>query len=216
MQTILRATWNWRQAPPMWLCALRISLASLFSPMSASSPLRPSNSAPTASPTAGGKYFAINHKGMVCQSWAAFEFSETCDLPFELGEGGLFEGDLGEASGDVIARCLDGVPASDHVYRLRRAEGGEEGEGGGDIFVPLKLSLKHHERFKIIFAKKERNRFGRFFYRFPNGEAGLDVYNRITSFISTLFRDSQQLRGQGVNPERVNRCPMATSKELCA
>jgi hypothetical protein len=48
---------------------------------------------------------------------------ETCQLPFELGEGGLFEGDLGEASADVEARCLDGVPASDHVYRLRSAEG---------------------------------------------------------------------------------------------
>ena len=53
-------------------------------------------------------------------------------------------------------------------------------------------------------AKVERKRFGRFFYRFPNGEAGLDVYNRVTSFTSTLFRDSQQLRGQGVNPERMN------------
>ena len=37
--------------------------------------------------------------------------------------------------------------------------------------------------------KEERKRFGRFFYRFPNGESGLDVYNRVTSFISTLYRD---------------------------
>lgn len=27
-------------------------------------------------------------------------------------------------------------------------------------------------------AKAERSKFGRFFYRFPSGEAGLDVYNR--------------------------------------
>lgn len=39
-------------------------------------------------------------------------------------------------------------------------------------------------------AKETRNRFGRFWYRFENGgESGLDVYNRITSFISTLHRD---------------------------
>lgn len=34
-----------------------------------------------------------------------------------------------------------------------------------------------------------RSDFGRFYYRFPEGEAGLDVYNRATSFIATLFRD---------------------------
>ena len=38
-------------------------------------------------------------------------------------------------------------------------------------------------------AKKERNRFGRFFYRFPNGESGLDVYSRMASFMNTLFHD---------------------------
>lgn len=43
-------------------------------------------------------------------------------------------------------------------------------------------------------AKISRKEFGRFFYRFPFGESGLDVYNRATSFLSTLFRDAQQLR----------------------
>lgn len=38
-------------------------------------------------------------------------------------------------------------------------------------------------------AKKERYRYGSFFYRFPNGESGLDVYNRAATFINTLFRD---------------------------
>ena len=36
---------------------------------------------------------------------------------------------------------------------------------------------------KVKDAKIERHRFGRFFYRFPGGEAGLDVYNRATGFI---------------------------------
>eukprot|EP00962_Isochrysis_galbana_P033880 scaffold11416_cov119-Isochrysis_galbana.AAC.1 len=35
---------------------------------------------------------------------------------------------------------------------------------------------------------KERQRFGRFYYRFPNGEAGTDVYDRMASFITYLFR----------------------------
>ena len=38
-------------------------------------------------------------------------------------------------------------------------------------------------------AKIERALYGSFFYRFPNGESGLDVYNRAATFINTLFRD---------------------------
>ncbi|EKX37724.1 hypothetical protein GUITHDRAFT_158572 [Guillardia theta CCMP2712] len=38
-------------------------------------------------------------------------------------------------------------------------------------------------------SKDERHKYGRFFYRFPDGEAGLDVYTRVTSFIDTLRRD---------------------------
>ena len=38
-------------------------------------------------------------------------------------------------------------------------------------------------------AKSERIKYGRFYYRFPLGESGLDVYNRASSFINTLFRD---------------------------
>jgi broad specificity phosphatase PhoE len=37
--------------------------------------------------------------------------------------------------------------------------------------------------------KAERLRFGRFFYRFPNGESGADVYDRITVFMDHLVRD---------------------------
>jgi len=40
--------------------------------------------------------------------------------------------------------------------------------------------------------KHERSKFGRFFYRFPNGEAGLDVYIRVSGFIGTLRRDHLQ------------------------
>ena len=37
--------------------------------------------------------------------------------------------------------------------------------------------------------KAERNAFGRFFYRFPNGESGSDVYDRITVFEDHMVRD---------------------------
>ena len=34
----------------------------------------------------------------------------------------------------------------------------------------------------------ERKEFGRFFYRFPNGESGADVYDRITIFEDHFIR----------------------------
>jgi len=34
----------------------------------------------------------------------------------------------------------------------------------------------------------QRQLFGRFFYRFPNGEAGTDVYDRMSAFITYMFR----------------------------
>mmetsp|Transcript_21491 Transcript_21491/g.63432 ORF Transcript_21491/g.63432 Transcript_21491/m.63432 type:complete len:323 (+) Transcript_21491:33-1001(+) len=47
-------------------------------------------------------------------------------------------------------------------------------------------------------SKAERNHFGRFYYRFPSGESALDVYNRVSSFIATIYRDVEQMRGVGV------------------
>ena len=37
--------------------------------------------------------------------------------------------------------------------------------------------------------KAERNAYGRFFYRFPNGESGSDVFDRITVFEDHMVRD---------------------------
>eukprot|EP00955_Chlamydomonas_euryale_P005445 58026-Chlamydomonas_euryale.AAC.9 len=45
------------------------------------------------------------------------------------------------------------------------------------------LAGKQHE-------KAERLRFGRFFYRFPNGESGADVYDRITIFEDHVVREA--------------------------
>ena len=55
-------------------------------------------------------------------------------------------------------------------------------------------------------AKSERGVFGRFFYRFPQGEAGFDVYSRVTSFISTVMRDCAQLRAEGHDLRDFNIC----------
>ena len=36
---------------------------------------------------------------------------------------------------------------------------------------------------------KEQERLGRFFYRFPCGESGADVYDRVSLFLDSLFRE---------------------------
>ncbi|XP_047337252.1 phosphoglycerate mutase-like protein AT74H [Impatiens glandulifera] len=43
------------------------------------------------------------------------------------------------------------------------------------------------ERMKDI--KETRLRFGRFFYRFPEGESASDVYDRVSGFLESLWRD---------------------------
>ncbi|KAK9732621.1 hypothetical protein RND81_04G011000 [Saponaria officinalis] len=42
-------------------------------------------------------------------------------------------------------------------------------------------------RMKVI--KQTRVKFGRFFYRFPEGESAADVYDRVSSFMESLWRD---------------------------
>ncbi|KOO32006.1 phosphoglycerate bisphosphoglycerate mutase family protein, partial [Chrysochromulina tobinii] len=42
------------------------------------------------------------------------------------------------------------------------------------------------EAMDAVFA--ERQKFGRFYYRFPNGEAGTDVFDRMSDFQSMLFQ----------------------------
>lgn len=40
--------------------------------------------------------------------------------------------------------------------------------------------------------EKEREEYGPFFYRFPEGEAGWEVYSRCAAFIDSLFRDFER------------------------
>ncbi|XP_072968447.1 phosphoglycerate mutase-like protein AT74H isoform X3 [Typha angustifolia] len=48
-------------------------------------------------------------------------------------------------------------------------------------------NFQDRERMRV--EKEVRRRYGRFFYRFPNGESAADVYDRITGFRETLKAD---------------------------
>lgn len=48
------------------------------------------------------------------------------------------------------------------------------------------------ERMRVI--KETRARFGRFFFRFPEGESAADVFDRVASFMESLWRDIDMKR----------------------
>jgi broad specificity phosphatase PhoE len=50
--------------------------------------------------------------------------------------------------------------------------------------------LRAVEAVRLIEA--ERRAFGAFFYRVPDGESGADVYDRISGFLDTLWRDFEK------------------------
>lgn len=56
------------------------------------------------------------------------------------------------------------------------------------------------DREKMRVEKETRRRYGRFFYRFPDGESAADVYDRITGFRETLRADIDIGRFQPPTP----------------
>ncbi|XP_047954917.1 phosphoglycerate mutase-like protein AT74 [Salvia hispanica] len=47
---------------------------------------------------------------------------------------------------------------------------------------------------KMRQLKEVRDKFGRFFFRFPEGESGADVYDRVSSFLESMWRDIDMQR----------------------
>ncbi|KAJ0975678.1 hypothetical protein J5N97_017643 [Dioscorea zingiberensis] len=45
------------------------------------------------------------------------------------------------------------------------------------------------EEERMVVIKETRERFGRFFFRFPEGESAADVFDRVASFMESLWRD---------------------------
>ncbi|KAG0564667.1 hypothetical protein M758_8G124000 [Ceratodon purpureus] len=53
-------------------------------------------------------------------------------------------------------------------------------------------NFQEHDQMQAV--KDIRERFGRFFYRFPEGESVADVFDRVTSFLESLWRDIEHQR----------------------
>lgn len=114
-------------------------------------------------------------------------------------------------AGARLHEVLGGLPTMWYVSPYRRTQqtlavmmGGSSGNPSKTLGYTLgvreepRIAEQQFGNFQnveaVIAAKEERSRFGRFWYRFPNGESGLDVFNRTTSFIATLFRDMSSIQ----------------------
>lgn len=53
------------------------------------------------------------------------------------------------------------------------------------------LGLQGGKSFTVGF-EKERDDYGNFYWQFPGGESAADVYDRISDFLNTLWRDFQK------------------------
>ncbi|KAH6833444.1 Phosphoglycerate mutase family protein, partial [Perilla frutescens var. hirtella] len=47
--------------------------------------------------------------------------------------------------------------------------------------------------------KRERNSYGKFFYRVPHGESAADVYDRVSSFVEELWREMESNKSEELN-----------------
>jgi broad specificity phosphatase PhoE len=63
----------------------------------------------------------------------------------------------------------------------------------GGVYEAVQLREQDFGNFQVPARMaedlKERNRFGRFYYRFPDGESTADVYNRVAIVEDNLIRD---------------------------
>lgn len=85
-------------------------------------------------------------------------------------------------------------------------------DGNLKLFLVLSClpSLKQQQQFgnfqnheEMRKAKKDRGQFGRFYYRFPQGESGLDVYTRVSPVGLSAWlcdADSQASRPPSTKP----------------
>lgn len=83
----------------------------------------------------------------------------------------------------TLAEMVDAAGLSPASYRVRYDPRLREQDFG---------NLQQVDTMRDLMAT--RKEVGRFFFRFPNGESGADVYDRVTSFLSSVFRVMDKVR----------------------
>lgn len=99
-------------------------------------------------------------------------------------------------AGEKVRRQLDGQKVRVYVSPYLRAYQTLEAMDLGDLVETTMEEPRLREQdwanfqnpAEIADQKELRNAYGHFFYRFREGESGSDVYDRVSSFMETLFR----------------------------
>lgn len=101
-----------------------------------------------------------------------------------------------KAAGADLKRRLNGekvrVYVSPYLRAYQTLEALDLGDQAVQVMEEPRLREQDWANFQnpaeIADQKELRNAYGHFFYRFREGESGSDVYDRISSFMETLFR----------------------------
>ena len=102
--------------------------------------------------------------------------------------------EAGRRIGGLLGGESFGVFVSPYKRTLQTKEAILEGMGRSPVFDYQDPELREQEFGNMPpeeendANRKYRNRFGRFFYRFPEGESCADVYDRMSHFLDSLYR----------------------------
>jgi broad specificity phosphatase PhoE len=107
------------------------------------------------------------------------------------------------AAGEQLSTLLAGEPLRAYVspyYRTRETFAGLSAAPGLNVvgsYEDPRIREQDFGHLRAVQAHElidaERVAFGTFFYRIPDGESGADVFDRMSSFLDTLWRDFAKL-----------------------
>ncbi|MEV8143213.1 phosphoglycerate mutase family protein [Specibacter sp. NPDC078709] len=120
-------------------------------------------------------------------------YNQIPDYRIPLTELGVLQA---KAAGEKVRRQLNGKKVRVYVSPYLRAYQTLEAMDLGDLIDSTMEEPRLREQdwanfqnpAEIADQKELRNAYGHFFYRFREGESGSDVYDRVSSFMETLFR----------------------------
>ena len=123
-------------------------------------------------------------------------YERVFDHDIELTTKGINQSiDAGKTIHKIIKEAPLDVFVSPYMRTRQTWEGVRKGLARNNINVDLdpRLREQEHKIFKNSAERsrifKERDKMGKFWYRFGNAEAGVDVYSRINTFLSELRMD---------------------------
>ncbi|EWT00781.1 phosphoglycerate mutase [Intrasporangium oryzae NRRL B-24470] len=99
----------------------------------------------------------------------------------------------GEALRGILAGESVDVYASPYLRARETLEALALPVAPGDVRVEPRLREQDWANFQdpadIAEQRAARDRYGHFFYRFKDGESGSDVYDRVSTFLESMFRN---------------------------